>query len=278
MQTKESSPVYFICLLTNDYLNAFLLQIGMRMSIQTDIGLSRMGIDLPVPHAIGRVCRILQVYVTRLGHKYVECQCPYHRLLIFFVIFTSLHIRYYTMIVFINYVFYFMLQTSNIILKVIYHLDCFIYTSFFKILIVFLSYAYPVATYIIIHRYMISMDTYIILVSMYNLFYFILQTSDIPFEVVRHLCSYIYLPVSSNGTCIIMYKYNRLLHTHACAGIICTFLKQLVLQQQKLIAEWFEPFGNPRHWWLVRLVNGSTSFVYVPDWRTVRLVNGSNHW
>ena len=126
---------------------------------------------------------------------------------IFFVIFTSLHIRYYTMIVFINYVFYFMLQTSNIILKVIYHLDCFIYTSFFKILIVFLSYAYPVATYIIIHRYMISMDTYIILVSMYNLFYFILQTSDIPFEVVRHLCSYIYFPVSS-----IYLQFSRHMH------------------------------------------------------------------
>ena len=126
---------------------------------------------------------------------------------LFFVIFPSLHIRHNSIIASINYMFYFMLQTSDIILKVIYHLDCFIYTSFFKILIVFLTYAYPVTIYIIIHRYIISMDTYIILVSMYNLFYFILQTSDIPFEVVRHLCSYIYLPVSSNRTCIIMYRY-----------------------------------------------------------------------
>ena len=125
----------------------------------------------------------------------------------------------------------------------------------------------------ITHLYLLGIettDTYKVLISIYNPFYFMLQTSKMTFEVVCHICSCIYSPVSSKY--LQLFRMHILLahaslctgiqyitdqHTHACAGIICTFLKQLVLQQQQLIAEWLEPFRNPRHWWLVRLVNGS---------------------
>ena len=34
--------------------------------MQTDIGISEMGIGLPVPDAMGRVCRILWAWVYRM--------------------------------------------------------------------------------------------------------------------------------------------------------------------------------------------------------------------
>ena len=94
---------------------------------------TEMGVGMPVPNAMGTGMQNART-------------CNIHYL--FFVIFTSLHIRYlYNHSFYKLHVLFYVVDfgyniKSCIPLRLIY-----IYTSFFKILIVFLTYAYPVAIY-----------------------------------------------------------------------------------------------------------------------------------